>query len=421
VDLGIDINIPAERLNEQGPLGCLRALLDAQGRPVEWGVLPAIAYRLLGDRSTEPAGLLELQRVAQSLGHEAEAYRVGFDELDECDVPCIAMLEGGDLVALLHLSKCGYVVFDPARGVGPMDEDELAERWGGIIFCVSESNVPVTAQPALESEPGRLRQQQVLRRFDLRPLAQTRLSNVYRGSMDAQPVCIKLVPFHFPADSRQVMAFHQELEIVARLNGDVHPNVLDIRHSDRDGRWLAAEFIDGVGLDELAMPLSGRRIQIILRQVIDALEFLHRRRIVHRDVSARNVLVTQQDRAVLIDFGLAFIDDGTAPAAPRSGTPWFKSPEQYAGTGIGPATDMFAVGLLALYLATGEHPLADQIVEPYLQTPYTTAGFAQLTSCIAELPPTLREFVARCCAPRAEERCSHAIARRLLANELRGS
>jgi pimeloyl-ACP methyl ester carboxylesterase len=151
-----------------------------------------------------------------------------------------------------------------------------------------------------------------------------------------------------------------EARALAALN---HPNILTIHDiGDADGTpFLVLEWVGGGGLSDTLprSPLSAREFLRIALPVAEALGAAHERGIVHRDVKPANVLVTADGRIKLADFGLAKFRDpdrDVTRSAGTVGTFAYMSPEQARGDEVGPASDIFSFGILAIELLTGRRP-----------------------------------------------------------------
>jgi len=157
----------------------------------------------------------------------------------------------------------------------------------------------------------------------------------------------------------------RERDIVAALE---HPNMARFLDAGLDsaGRpWLATELIDGEPIDsycarrELDVPA---RLSLVL-QVCDAVAHAHARLVIHRDLKPANILVTPGGQVKLLDFGIAKLLQGQhaaqtalTQAAGRVMTPDFASPEQIRGEPLSTASDVYAIGVVAYLLVTGERP-----------------------------------------------------------------
>lgn len=146
----------------------------------------------------------------------------------------------------------------------------------------------------------------------------------------------------------------------------VHPNVIAIYHVDRykDVPYLVMPYLPGQSLEQRIRrsgPIPIDEALRIARQVSAALSAAHACGVVHRDVKPANILLgTGTERVVLTDFGVAKIQsDATCTATGTfAGTPIYLSPEQAAGLGAGPASDMFSLGTVIWTMLCGSPPLA---------------------------------------------------------------
>ena len=137
------------------------------------------------------------------------------------------------------------------------------------------------------------------------------------------------------------------------LRGLSHPSVIEVYDYgvDAAGPYYTMELLDGSDLTAVA-PLAWRRACAHLRDVASSLALLHARRLLHRDVTPRNVRVTAQGRAKLIDFG-ALCSFGRAPNV--LGTAPCVPPEALSLAGLDQRSDLFALGAVAYFVLTGRH------------------------------------------------------------------
>lgn len=163
-------------------------------------------------------------------------------------------------------------------------------------------------------------------------------------------------------DSDQLRArFELERRIVARLEHPSIARLLDGGVTD-DGRpYFAMEFIDGEPINRWA-ERARPGIDAILRlfvEICGAVEFANRNLVVHRDLKPSNILIDQAGRAKLLDFGIAKLLDEEAEGSAtqlRALTPAYAAPEQFDGTPITTATDVYALGLILYEIIAGELP-----------------------------------------------------------------
>jgi tetratricopeptide (TPR) repeat protein len=178
-----------------------------------------------------------------------------------------------------------------------------------------------------------------------------------------RPVALKAILAGAHANALQLARFRVEAEAVARLQ---HANIVQIHDiGEHEGRpYFALEYVDG---GSLARQLNGTpwpvdRAASLVETLAQAIDHAHRQGIVHRDLKPANVLLTKDGQAKITDFGLAKILVGGGPAVTQTGailgTPSYMAPEQAGAqtTGIGPVTDVYALGAILYQLLTGRPP-----------------------------------------------------------------
>jgi serine/threonine protein kinase/tetratricopeptide (TPR) repeat protein len=181
----------------------------------------------------------------------------------------------------------------------------------------------------------------------------------YQRTMDRH-VAIKVIHHTLASDATWLERFQREARLIARLE---HPHILPVY--DFDGRhrppYIVMRYVSGGTLREviqrarLALPDLTR----LLEQIAAALDYAHRQGIIHRDVKPSNIIFDADGNAFLSDFGVArFTTEATLTASGVAvGTPTYMSPEQVEGrSDVGPAADIYALGLVAFELLTGQPP-----------------------------------------------------------------
>jgi serine/threonine-protein kinase len=193
-----------------------------------------------------------------------------------------------------------------------------------------------------------------------------------RGSGGPKLVALKALRAHRAADPRLREYFRREAEALRVLS---HPNIVQFDELFEHGNAsvLAMEFVDGEPLDSIIKRHKARatphsipcmpalRAVAYFEQLLGALAALHAMGIVHRDVKPQNVLLDEAARVYLADFGIAKIlesSGGLTASGMITGTPQYMAPEQATGLKIGPAADVYALGIMAYEMLTGRVPFS---------------------------------------------------------------
>ncbi|HTR50943.1 MAG TPA: protein kinase [Kofleriaceae bacterium] len=200
------------------------------------------------------------------------------------------------------------------------------------------------------------------------------MGQVYRAKhvQLGKAFALKIIAPAFADDTVARARFIQEAKLASEIS---HPNIVSVVDYGEDaqfGAYMVMELVDGEPLlaDSSAKP-SMRRALDVLAQVADALEFIHKRGIVHGDVKADNILLaaeptadsaTRRRRVVrLLDFGLAHRHDAHQDQV--SGSPHYLAPERCAGAPATVATDIYALGVLGYLLFTSTLPFDGSVMD----------------------------------------------------------
>lgn len=187
------------------------------------------------------------------------------------------------------------------------------------------------------------------------------MGRVYLGrSAGGRTVAVKIVHPHFALDEEFRARFRREVDAARRVGGAWTAPVLD---ADPEARvpWVATAYAAGPSLTAAVAdggPLPAHSVRALGAGLGEALAAVHGLGLVHRDVKPSNVLLTL-DGPLLIDFGIARATDGTASLTSTGvsiGSPGYMSPEQILGKGVTGAADVFSLGAVLAYAATGQPP-----------------------------------------------------------------
>jgi serine/threonine-protein kinase len=175
-------------------------------------------------------------------------------------------------------------------------------------------------------------------------------------------VALKILPPELSLDKSYLQRFLQEARSAAALE---HPHIVPIYAiGEAQGyNYIAMKYIAGKTLKDIAQEqgaLDTQQTATMLEQVADALDYAHSQGVIHRDIKPSNMMAEKNGWVYLTDFGLARGGDNAAGltlAGTVMGTPEYMSPEQAQGlASIGPATDIYALGVVLYELLTGQVP-----------------------------------------------------------------
>ncbi|MFG2298819.1 serine/threonine-protein kinase [Streptomyces sp. NPDC048603] len=189
------------------------------------------------------------------------------------------------------------------------------------------------------------------------------MGRVYLGrSEGGRTVAVKIVHPHFASDDEFRERFRREVAAARRVGGEWTAPVLDA-DPEAPVPWVATGYVAGPSLDRAVAshgPLPGAAVRAVGLGLAQALVAVHGLGLVHRDVKPSNVLLTL-DGPRLIDFGIARATDGTASLTSTGvsiGSPGYMSPEQILGKGVTGAADVFSLGAVMVFAATGRPPFS---------------------------------------------------------------
>lgn len=239
------------------------------------------------------------------------------------------------------------------------------------------------------------------------------VGEVYRAedTRNDELVALKLISESFSADE----AFRSRLEDEAEAAGQLaEPHVVPIRaYGEIDDRlYLETGLIDGIDLATVLAdggPLSPPRAVAIVRQIAAALDAAHNADVIHRDVKPDNILVTDDDAAYLMDFGVAAaIAEPVAQAEPATGTVNYMAPERLTGEQVTHLADIYSLACVLAECLSGVRPFSADAVDDAVAERRTTATPRPSRLRPGRVPAAIDEVLSRGLARKPEDRYSSA-------------
>jgi len=175
-------------------------------------------------------------------------------------------------------------------------------------------------------------------------------------------VAIKVLHQVISEDNQNAQRLIREARAAARL---VHPNVVTIYEVGKEefGSFIVMEYVSGLPLSKIIAgsgPLPVERAINLICQILKALALSHKNNIMHRDIKPDNILVTENDEAKVLDFGIAKVakTSGLTVAGEVLGTVEFMAPEQMLGEDIDHRCDIYSAGIVLYQALTKELPFS---------------------------------------------------------------
>jgi eukaryotic-like serine/threonine-protein kinase len=235
------------------------------------------------------------------------------------------------------------------------------------------------------------------------PIGQGGMAIVYRA-WDlhlTKPVALKEMTVQPGIDSEVLsqlrLQFQKEARTVANLD---HANLVKVTDffEENDKSYLVMEYVDGISLSKLIDnqgALSEPQVMSIANQILEALIYCHKQGIVHRDIKPENIILQEDERVKLVDFGLLKLWDTKSPHTQKViqglGTPEYAPPEQYGlhPTSTDPRSDLYSLGATLYHALTGQAPpsVTDRLAFP--------DQFQSLDRISTHLSPQIRTVVAK--------------------------
>ena len=201
-------------------------------------------------------------------------------------------------------------------------------------------------------------------RYELRgPLGSGGMADVYLAHDEVldRDVALKLLKEQYAKNERFVERFKREAHSAAALS---HPHIVPVFDAGETGEgmyYIAMEYVPGGTLKERIMSkgaLPARTAAAVALQIAEALRAAHERSVIHRDVKPHNILITDSGNVKVGDFGIVRAAEATtiSDLGDILGSVKYMSPEQAMGEPVGPASDLYSLGVVLYEMLTGRVP-----------------------------------------------------------------
>jgi serine/threonine protein kinase len=227
----------------------------------------------------------------------------------------------------------------------------------------------------------------------------------------AREVAIKLLPRAYLSDQQFIARFKREAQLSAMLE---HPNIVRIYRisEEKDLCYFVMNYISGGTLTERMKKQGSLTLQEVVQWGMDicsALSYAHEHGVIHRDMKPDNIMLDGDDRAVVMDFGIAYAIRGTSLTQSGAviGTPQYMSPDQACGKELDARSDIYSLGMVLYQMAAGSLPFlaADAVSLMYMHVHNTPESPDTRNP---HVPRWLRDIILTCLAKKPENRFSSA-------------
>ena len=207
----------------------------------------------------------------------------------------------------------------------------------------------------------------ILNRYRIiKSLGRGGMAEVYKvWDMERNAVlAMKVLHEDLALDNAFLRRFQREAQTLRTLQ---HPNIVRFYELEQDGRlaFILMDYVEGESLKHKIFdakgPMPFEQISAVMRPLCQALEYAHKKGFTHSDVKPGNIMLDNNGRVMLMDFGIARMTKSATVTMLGVGTPAYMSPEQAHGKPPSPQSDIYAVGIILYEMLTGERPFTGEL------------------------------------------------------------
>lgn len=235
------------------------------------------------------------------------------------------------------------------------------------------------------------------------------MADVYRGrdTMLNRYVAIKVLKKEFREDATFVKKFRSEAQAAAGL---LNPNIVNVYDvgEDRGLYYMVMELVEGITLKEYIdrkKRLSAREVISIAIQMCSGIEEAHKHHIIHRDIKPQNIIISNDGKVKVTDFGIARMVTSTTTTTVAMGSVHYTSPEQARGGYSDEKSDIYSIGITLYEMVTGQVPFnGDTTVEVAMK--HLQEEITPPSELVPDIPYSLEQIILKCTQKNAERRYS---------------
>ena len=235
------------------------------------------------------------------------------------------------------------------------------------------------------------------------------MADVYKGrdTMLNRYVAIKVLKKEFREDETFVKKFRSEAQAAAGL---LNPNIVNVYDvgEDRGLYYMVMELVEGITLKEYIdrkKRLSAREVISIAIQMCSGIEEAHKHHIIHRDIKPQNIIISNDGKVKVTDFGIARMVTSKTTTTVAMGSVHYTSPEQARGGYSDEKSDIYSIGITLYEMVTGQVPFnGDTTVEVALK--HLQEEITPPSELVPDIPYSLEQIILKCTQKNAERRYS---------------